>query len=297
MGDSYENGFCWLRCLVIHIQYTPFCTVNNLFMEGKRWRRPCNQSMARLWWIKSNTMTDLLSCWSIHSILHSLSPSLSTFISLHLWLSDLSSPNFWTSLYLSSLWTFQEYGGTWGPAHTPCKCCCERRISGWRNRGRERDRREGGNMWEGASHMDTGCCQARGRETVLSLSLAYTHTHTRTHCDFQEPFESFISRDGEERGGNSCGLYLHEGRRQTFIETKLDGTWVPCVTVCWIWWTYDSMSWCLKVVMANLDAYKRNVLDMQHVKRWLPDMYLLHINVIDMYIYKRKKEYDALLWW
>lgn len=180
MGDSYENGFCWLRCLVIHIQYTPFCTVNNLFMEGKRWRRPCNQSMARLWWIKSNTMTDLLSCWSIHSILHSLSPSLSTFISLHLWLSDLSSPNFWNSLYLSSLWTFQEYGGTWGPAHTPCKCCCERRISGWRNRGRERDRREGGNMWEGASHMDTGCCQARGRETVLSLSLAYTHTHSHS---------------------------------------------------------------------------------------------------------------------
>lgn len=75
---------------------------------------------------------------------------------------------------------------------------------------------KGGNMWEGASHMETGCCQAGGREAVLSLSLVCRHTHG----DFQEPFESFISCDGEESKGNSCGLYLYKGQRTDVHRNK-----------------------------------------------------------------------------
>lgn len=190
----------------------------------------------------------------------SVSFTWSTFISAFLWLRDLSSPNFWTVLsHLSSLWTSEEWGGTWGACEscTPCQCCCERKISGWRERGREGDMREGGNMWEGAFHMDTGCCQDRGREAVLSLSLANTHAH----CYFQEHFASFISCDGEKSGG----LYLHKSRGQTFRETKRDGKWVPCVTVTaggWIWWTYGSWSWCLKVGLADLYASELYVLEL-----------------------------------
>lgn len=54
--------------------------------------------------------------------------------------------------------------------------------------------REGGNMWEGASHMDTGCCQDEGREADLSRSLARTHTLIATSRSIWRALSAVMDR-------------------------------------------------------------------------------------------------------
>lgn len=167
-------------------------------MEAKRWRRPCNQSMAGIWWIKGSTMTDLLiySCMYTPSF-HSFSLSLAVSCSFSDWVIYLLQTSELPHICLHA-GPFRSKEGPEAPAHISCKCCSERKISWWRDRGRERDRREGGNMWEGASHMDTGCCQARGREAILPLSLSHEQTLTVTSRSLLRVLSAMMERKVEE---------------------------------------------------------------------------------------------------
>lgn len=217
-------------------------------MEGKRWRRPGKQSMAGIQWIKSNTMTCSVAC------VCTLPPSfsfltiycLSTAISLILWLSDSELPHI-------CLLSQEEPEVPESSVHTPCKCCCERKISGWRDRRRE-----------GETGGKEGTC---GRERFTWTLDAVKPEAEKPFCVFSffscihtpTSRSRFISHHGEESTGNSCGLYLQKDRGQTLTDTKQDGKWVPCVTVTavwWIWWTCGSV----KVVVAHLHASKLYVL-------------------------------------
>lgn len=150
-------------------------------MEGKRWRLPGKQSMAGIQWIKSNTMTCSVACAC------TLPPSfsfltiycLSTAISLILWLSASELPHI-------CLLSQEEPEVPESPVHTPCKCCCERKISGWRDRRREGEGETGGKEGTCGRERFTWTLDAVKPEAEKPFCVFFFLLHS--HSDFQEPF-------------------------------------------------------------------------------------------------------------